>query len=76
MHRRSFLVAGLAGSLSLPSRSASALEKDRIALGVGGKSVLYYLPLTVADRLGYFRDEGLTVDTADLAGGARCCRHS
>jgi NitT/TauT family transport system substrate-binding protein len=71
MHRRSFLVAGLAGALSLPSRSALAFEKDRIALGVGGKSVLYYLPLTVAERLGYFRDEGLTVDTADLAGGAK-----
>jgi NitT/TauT family transport system substrate-binding protein len=71
LHRRSFLVAGLAGALSLPSRSALAFEKDRIALGVGGKSVLYYLPLTVAERLGYFRDEGLTVDTADLAGGAK-----
>ena len=72
MHRRSFLAAGLAATLPLPAaHAAPALERDRLALGVGGKSVLYYLPLTVAERLGYFHDEGLTVEIADLAGGAR-----
>ena len=72
MRRRAFLAAGLAATLPLPAvHAAPALERDRLALGVGGKSVLYYLPLTVAERLGYFRDEGLTVEIADLAGGAK-----
>ena len=30
-----------------------------------------YLPLTVTDRLGYFKDEGLDVEISDLAGGAK-----
>ena len=40
-------------------------------IAVGGKIALYYLPLTVAERLGYFKDEGLDVEIPDFAGGAR-----
>ena len=40
-------------------------------LAVGGQTALFYLPLTVTDRLGYFKDEGLDVTISDLAGGAR-----
>ena len=40
-------------------------------LAVGGQTALYYLPLTVIDRLGYFKDEGLDVEISDLAGGSR-----
>ena len=72
MDRRAVITSGLAFALSVPSgRGAFALERNRLALGVGGKSVLYYLPLTVAERLGYFQEAGLTVEIADLAGGAR-----
>ena len=72
MRRRSFLVASMAAALPCsPLSAAPALEHDRLTLGVGGKSVLYYLPLTVAERLGYFRDERLTVEIADFAGGAK-----
>jgi hypothetical protein len=38
---------------------------------VGGQSALYYLPLTVTDRLGYFKDEGLAVEISDLQGGSK-----
>lgn len=72
MRRRSVLLAGLAGPLSFRfAAAAPPLERSRLALGVGGKSVLYYLPLTVAERLGYFQKEGLAVEIADLAGGAK-----
>jgi len=41
---------------------------------VGGKASLYYLPLTIAEQLGYFKDEGLTVSIADFAGGSQALR--
>lgn len=50
---------------------AAPLEKTQVVIAVGGKASLYYLPLTLAERLGYFRDEGLQVDVVDFAGGAK-----
>jgi NitT/TauT family transport system substrate-binding protein len=38
---------------------------------VGGKSALYYLPLALAERLGYFKEQGLDVEIADFAGGSK-----
>lgn len=32
---------------------AQAPEKKKITIAVGGKSLFYYLPLTVAERKGY-----------------------
>src|SRR5262245_64323033 len=48
---------------------ASAQEKVRFA--VGGKSAVFYLPLSVTERLGYFKDAGLDVEIADVASGGR-----
>lgn len=50
---------------------AETLEKPNITIAVGGKATLFYLPLTLAERLGYFKDEGLNVDIPDFAGGAK-----
>ncbi|MGI4777161.1 MAG: ABC transporter substrate-binding protein [Janthinobacterium lividum] len=47
------------------------LEKTRISVAVGGKAAFYYLPLTIAEQLGYFKAEGLEVEISDFAGGAR-----
>ena len=43
----------------------------RVRIAVGGQPQLIYLPLTLADRLGYYRDEGLDVIIQDFPGGAR-----
>lgn len=43
----------------------------KVTIGVGGQPLLVYLPTTLADRLGYFRDEGLQVELQDLQGGAK-----
>jgi NitT/TauT family transport system substrate-binding protein len=51
--------------------SAQSLEKKRITLAVGGKSLFYYLPLTIAERKGYFKAEGLDVEIVDFPGGAK-----
>jgi NitT/TauT family transport system substrate-binding protein len=50
---------------------AQAPEKKKITIAVGGKNLFYYMPLTVAERKGYFRDEGLEVEIPDFAGGAK-----
>ncbi len=71
MQRRSFVVAGTA-LIALPSiLRAQAVEKPKITLAVGGKNLLYYLPLTIAESLGYFKAEGVDVTIADFAGGSR-----
>ncbi|HZV93693.1 MAG TPA: ABC transporter substrate-binding protein [Caldimonas sp.] len=71
MHRRTLLSAS-AAALALPSFAfGQALEKPKVALAVGGKNLLYYLPLTIAETQGYFKDEGLDLTISDFAGGSR-----
>ncbi|MGZ8211832.1 MAG: ABC transporter substrate-binding protein [Burkholderiales bacterium] len=53
------------------SAAAQGLEKRRITIAVGGKSLLYYLPLTIADSKGYFKSEGLEAEIVDFPGGAK-----
>src|SRR4029450_1687968 len=60
----------LALSLSAPAHG-QALEKKQVTLGVGGKTALYYLPLTICERLGYFKEQGLDVTINDFRGGAQ-----
>lgn len=50
------------------------LEKKEVHIAVGGKASLYYLPLTIAEQLGYFKDEGLNVNISDFAGGSQALR--
>jgi len=53
------------------SLAQAQIEKRDVHIAVGGKSALYYLPLTITERLGYFKDEGLAVRISDFAGGTR-----
>ena len=75
MTRRHLLkLAGSAGALGIaPSfvRAQTRLEKPKVHIAVGGKSLTYYLPLTIAERNGYFKDEGLDVTISDFAGGSK-----
>ncbi|TSA13507.1 MAG: ABC transporter substrate-binding protein [Betaproteobacteria bacterium] len=59
-------------ALALPAHAA--LEKTKVHIAVGGKSAFYYLPLTIAEQLGYFKDEGLDVTISDFAGGSVALR--
>jgi len=45
--------------------------QEKVRLAVGGKSAVFYLPLSVTERLGYFKDAGLDVEISDVASGAR-----
>lgn len=72
--RREFLAASAAASaaIAVPSlATAQTLEKKKVTIAVGGKNLLYYLPLTIAEQLKYFQAEGLDVEIVDFAGGSR-----
>jgi NitT/TauT family transport system substrate-binding protein len=71
MQRRGFLFGGAAVLAAPALVHAQALEKPKLTIAVGGKNLLYYLPLTIAESLGYFKAEGLDVTIADFAGGSR-----
>lgn len=74
--RRTFLktiTASIALALAASGMNAfaQAPEKKKITIAVGGKNLFYYLPLTVAEKQGYLKDEGLEVEIPDFAGGAK-----
>jgi len=78
LSRRSFVTStGAMGAALLAAPGllhAQALEKPSLTLAVGGKNLLYYLPLTIAEQLGYFKAEGLDVKIVDFAGGSQALR--
>lgn len=70
LHRRRFAATGLAlaAAVAVPAlRALPQIEKPRLTLAVGGKATLYYLPLTIAEQMGYFAAEGLDVEIRDFA---------
>ncbi len=72
--RRDFLAASAATTALIVAPSlarAQTLEKRKVTIAVGGKNLLYYLPLTIAEQLKYFEAEGLEVEVVDFAGGSR-----
>ena len=73
MRRWNLLAAIAVACLALtsPFALAQAPEKPKLQIGVGGKSLFYYLPLTIAERQGYFKAEGLDVEVLDFPGGAK-----
>ncbi len=58
-------------SAAPPARADDKPELAHVRLAVGGRSGLFYLPLTVTERLGYFKDAGLNVEIADVQAGVR-----
>ncbi|MFT4099323.1 MAG: ABC transporter substrate-binding protein [Rhodoblastus sp.] len=69
------MLLGALAALALTAAGAVAqvanIEKPKIVIGVGGKSLLYYLPLTIAEQKGYFKEQGLDAEIIDFAGGAK-----
>lgn len=64
--------AAIACALALASCGpAPATGRTRVRVSVGGQNQLLYLPTTLAQQLGFYRDEGLEVSIEDLAGGSK-----
>ena len=72
--RRS-LIASLASlpfcQIPFGAARAQQVERPSLKLGVANKAHLYYLPLTLAERRGHFKDYGLTVTLSDFEGGGQ-----
>jgi ABC-type nitrate/sulfonate/bicarbonate transport system substrate-binding protein len=58
-------------SADWPVRAQGKPEKNKLTVGLGAPASLACLPLTIAERLGYFSAEGLEVDLHDFGGGLR-----
>jgi len=73
MRGRILFAAFVAACLAFasPAVHSQAPEKPKLSIGVGGKPLFYYLPLTIAERQGYFKAEGLDVEILDFPGGAK-----
>jgi NitT/TauT family transport system substrate-binding protein len=72
--KRSAVLYLVAIAAATSARAQNALEKPDVHIAVGGRNALYYLPMTIAERLGYFEDEGLSVKISDFAGGSTALR--
>jgi len=68
---RTLIVSVLVALLPLSAFAQGKPEKTKVSIAVGGKAAFYYLPLTIAERLGYFKDEGLDVEISDFEGGSK-----
>jgi NitT/TauT family transport system substrate-binding protein len=53
------------------SAQTAAPEKTDISIAVGGKTFMIYLPLSVTERLGYFKDAGLNVEIQEVNSGTK-----
>ena len=65
------LTFSVLAALSAARAEAQGPERKDVRLGVGGAPALYYLPLTLTDRLGYFKEQGLNVEINDFKGGSQ-----
>ena len=62
------------GAFSAPhlaNAQTGKMKMESVSVAVGGRSAVTYLPLTLADQLGYFKDEGLNVTMSDFSGGSK-----
>ena len=59
----------LAAGSAARAQAGERPEKSRVVVAVGGKTAVYYLPLTIAEHLGFFNDEGVQIELQDHAGG-------
>ena len=61
---------GCACLLAMPAGAAETLEKTDIAIGSASLG-LTYLPVVIADKKGFFKEEGLNVEVSAFAGGSK-----
>jgi NitT/TauT family transport system substrate-binding protein len=78
MQARMRRVSALVLVMALAMVAAACAEKPGatatggdITIGVGGKPLLVYLPMTLAQQLGHYEQEELQVKVVDLQGGSK-----
>jgi NitT/TauT family transport system substrate-binding protein len=58
-------------TLALVACGRPARDAGKVRLAVGGQNQMVYLPTTLAQELGFYREEGLDVELQDFPGGAK-----
>jgi NitT/TauT family transport system substrate-binding protein len=71
LSRRSFSLLAAAAVAAPLVGAQGRPEKAKLQIAVDGKTAFSYLPLTIAEQLGYFQKEGLDVEIADFTGGPK-----
>jgi NitT/TauT family transport system substrate-binding protein len=69
MRAGALIVAIGLGLAACAPRSAS--HRPTVRISVGGQGQFLYLPTTLAQQLGFYRDEGVDVTIEDFAGGSK-----
>jgi NitT/TauT family transport system substrate-binding protein len=66
-------VAGCIFALLLVSMAprAEAQGSMPVSVAIGGRAIISYLPVILADRLGYFKAAGLDIEFRDFKGGSQ-----
>src|ERR1700712_4490792 len=67
---RAMLAAALA-LLFVGSAQTAVQAQEKVRIAAAGKWACFYLPLSITERLGYFKEAGLDVEIADVASGGR-----
>lgn len=74
LNRRLFSLSAAVAVSTWATSAASTetrLEKSKVTLAVSGKAAFYYLPLTVAEQLGYFEREGIELEIIEFQSALR-----
>lgn len=65
------VAAAMAAGIGSTVKAQNRIEKSKITLAVNGKALFYYLPLTIAEQLGYFEFEGIDLEIVDFPSSVR-----
>jgi NitT/TauT family transport system substrate-binding protein len=65
------LASALASGLWQTAQAQGRGEKTKVNLAVAGKTSFYYLPLIVAEQLGFFEAEGIALEIVDFPSSVR-----
>ncbi|CCD84712.1 Conserved exported protein of unknown function [Bradyrhizobium sp. ORS 285] len=73
LQRRSFLGLPLLAVCGSPNLAwaGNSVEPAKVRVTIGGKAFLQYAPVTLAERLGFFKDAGLEPELLDVSGGSK-----
>lgn len=75
--RREFLAACAIAAAGISTAGmprsvwAAEPEKKAVTIAVGGKNLYYYLPMALADWMGFYKEEGVDVKVVDFQGGSK-----
>jgi sulfonate transport system substrate-binding protein len=64
-------VLGVLVAISACARPDRDTAGSRVRIAIGGQNQMIYLPTTLAQELGFYRDEGLDVELQDFPGGSK-----